>query len=130
MASPGAPPRTGVLADEHVGRRVVHGGAQRALGFVLANLLTVAGAVVLLRYLGVSEFGRYGTVMALLAVVQGVSDAGLTVTGTRQLAFVDDEARRREILAHVLGLRIVLSAVGVAFAIAFAAVAGYDSELV
>jgi O-antigen/teichoic acid export membrane protein len=130
MSSPGAQPRTGVLADEHVGRRVVHGGAQRAAGFAAANLLTVVGAIVLLRYLGVSEFGRYGTVMALLAVVQGISDAGLTVTGTRELAVVDDESRRREILAHVLGLRIVLSAVGVAFAVAFAVAAGYDSELV
>ena len=120
MPPTSAQPRRGVLDDEHVGRRVVHGGAQRAAGFAASNLLTVVGAVVLLRYLGVAEFGRYGTVMALLAVVQGISDAGLTVTGTRELAVVDDETRRREILSHVLGLRIVLSAAGVAFAVAFA----------
>ncbi len=56
-----------VLAGEDVAHRVVRGGAQRAIGFVATNLLTAAGAVVLLRYLGVADFGRYGTVMALVA---------------------------------------------------------------
>ena len=29
----------------------------------------------LLRYLGVEEFGRYGIVLALVGLVQGISDA-------------------------------------------------------
>ena len=95
-----------------------------------ANLLTVAGAVVLLRYLGVADFGRYGTVIALIGVVQGISDAGLTATGTRELALYDTDAERRDVLAHVFGLRVTLTAAGVSVAIAFAALAGYDGDLV
>ena len=79
-----------VLGDHEVGGRVVRGGAQRAIGFVAANLLTLAGAVILTRYLGVDDFGRFGTVMALLAIVQGIADAGLTMTGSRELALTDD----------------------------------------
>jgi GT2 family glycosyltransferase/O-antigen/teichoic acid export membrane protein len=130
LARPSQPVEPGVLTDEQVGQRVIAGGAQRAAAFVAANLLTVAGAVVLLRYLGVGDFGRYGTVLALIGVVQGISDAGLTATGTRELSLCETDAERRDVLAHILGLRVALTAVGVAVAIGFAAVAGYDGDLV
>lgn len=123
-------PAGGVLAGADVGARVVRGGAQRTAGFVLTNLLNAAGAVLLLRYLGVEDFGRFGTIIALLAIVQGVSDAGLSMTATRELALQDDPATRRALLAHVLGLRIALSAAGVACAVVFAAIAGYGHTLV
>ena len=120
----------GVLGDDAVGGRVVRGGAQRAIGFVIANLLTLAGAVILTRHLGVEDFGRFGTVMALLAVVQGIADAGLTMTGSRELALQDEAERRRELLAHVLGLRVVLTAAGIVLAVLFTLIAGYDETLV
>jgi O-antigen/teichoic acid export membrane protein len=97
---------------------------------VVANLATILGAVVLLRYLGVEDFGRYGTVLALVGIVQGISDAGLTATGTRELALCDTEEERRDVLAHVLGLRVALTAVGVAAAVGFAGLAGYSGDLV
>jgi O-antigen/teichoic acid export membrane protein len=121
---------TDVLSDEFVGPRVVKGGAQRTIGFLISNLLTAAGAVVLLRYLGVVEFGRFGTVMALLALVQGVTDAGLGITASRELSVLSDEAERREMLGHILGIRIALTSLGIAFAVVFAVVAGYGDELV
>ena len=127
----GSGPRgSGVLTDGAVGQLVILGGAQRAAAFVVANLITVVGAVVLLRYLGVEDFGRYGTVLALIGVVQGISDAGLTATGTRELALCRTDAERRDVLAHIVGLRVVLTAAGVGAAIAFAALAGYDGDLV
>jgi len=123
-------PISGVLSDEQVGQRVIFGGAQRAIGFVVANLLTIGAAVVLLRFLGVGDFGRYGTVLALVGVVQGISDAGLTATGSRELALAGSPHERREILAHVLGLRVALTGAGVVLAVGFALVAGYDDEMV
>jgi O-antigen/teichoic acid export membrane protein len=83
-----------------------------------------------LRYLGVEDYGRYGTVLALVGVVQGISDAGLTATGTRELALCKTDAERRDVLAHIVGLRVALTALGVAIAIGFAALAGYDGDLV
>jgi O-antigen/teichoic acid export membrane protein len=119
-----------VLAGPDVARRVVHGGVQRAIGFGAVNLITAAAAVLLLRHLGVANFGRYGTVMALLAVVQGVSDAGLGLTGSRELSVRQTVEERRAVLSHLVGLRIILSAVGVLFAIAFSVVAGYPTVMV
>jgi O-antigen/teichoic acid export membrane protein len=118
------------LSADDVGVRVVRGGMQRSLGFLLTNLLSVAGAVVLLRYLGVEDFGRYGTVMALVNVVYGISDAGLTLTGSRELAVHRGQDERRAVLAHVLTMRIVLTGVGVAGAVGFAVLADYGSQLV
>ena len=128
-SGPDAPPRD-VLTGRDVGFRVLRGGVQRTAGFVAVNIIAAAGAVLLLRHLGVEDFGRYGTVMALLAVVQGISDAGLSLTGSRELSVRDSEAERRDLLAHLLGLRIVLTGAGVLVAVGFAWAAGYGRELV
>ncbi len=117
------------LADDEVGGRVVRGSAVRIGAMAATNIFVALGAVVLLRYLGVADFGRYGTVMALVAIVQGVTDAGLTITGTREMALVHGEERRR-LLAHILGLRIVLTAIGVVAAVVFALLVGYSNQLV
>jgi O-antigen/teichoic acid export membrane protein len=118
------------LAGPDVAKRVVHGGVQRTIGFGAVNLITAAAAVLLLRHLGVANFGRYGTVMALLTVVQGVSDAGLGLTGSRELSMLHGLEERRALLSHLIGLRVILSAAGVLLAVGFAAVAGYPATMV
>ena len=119
-----------VLAGPDVASRVVRGGVARTVGFVVVNLLGVAGSVVLLRYLGVAEYGRYGTVLALVAIVTGLSDAGLTITGARELSLLPRGAQRRRLLGAILGGRLLLSTLAVLGAVAFAAIAGYDHVLV
>ena len=123
------PGRDALSADD-VGVRVVRGGVHRSLGFLLTNLLSVVGAVLLLRYFSVEDFGRYGTVMALVNIVYGVSDAGLTITGSRELAVRRGHEERRQVLAHVLTIRIVLTGAGVVAAVLFAVLADYGSQLV
>ena len=118
------------LSGDGVGRRVVRGGAVRVVGFVAGNLFAAAGAVIVLRYLGVAEFGRYGTVMALVAIVQGITDAGLSVTGTREVSLTGSATDRRRLLAHIVGLRIALTGAGVLAAVGFGVLVGYDSTLV
>jgi O-antigen/teichoic acid export membrane protein len=124
------PSESSALSGPDVGRRVVRGGAVRVAGFAAGNLFAAAGAVVALRYLGVEEFGRYGTVMALVAIVQGITEAGLSVTGTREVSLAGNSEDRRGLLAHVVGLRIVLTGAGVLGAVGFGVLVGYDSTLV
>lgn len=134
MASPSGVDEQGepasVLSDELVGERVVLGGAQRAIGFGIASALTAASAIILLRYLKVANLGRYGTVLALVGIIYGISEMGLTATGTRELALSKTVAARREVLAHILGLRIVVTSIGIVLAILFAMLAGYPAEMV
>jgi O-antigen/teichoic acid export membrane protein len=124
------PSESSALSGPDVGRRVVRGGAVRVAGFAASNLFAAAGAVVALRYLGVEEFGRYGTVMALVAIVQGITEAGLSVTGTREVSLAGSADERRGLLAHVVGLRIVLTGAGVLAAVGFGLIVGYDETLV
>ena len=83
----------------------------------------------LLRHLGVEEFGRYGIVIALLGIVSAVTDAGLTAVGSRELAILP-VAERPALLRNLVGLRIALTLAGVAAATGFAALAGYPGVVV
>jgi O-antigen/teichoic acid export membrane protein len=126
-ATPGAEPD--VLSGPDIADRVVRGGALRAVGFGVVNLLGILSSVVLLRHLGVSDFGRYGTVIALVAIVSGLADAGLNMTGSRELALLPRGAERRRLLGALLGVRLLLLVAATLAALAFAVVAGYDSEM-
>jgi O-antigen/teichoic acid export membrane protein len=101
----------------------------RGLGYGLGVLLVAAASVFLLRYLGVADFGRFATIMSLIAIVSGVTDAGLTAVGARDLPLRPRGAQPR-LLANLLGLRLLLTPLGVIGAAAFAVIAGYDDELV
>jgi O-antigen/teichoic acid export membrane protein len=98
----------GVLGGEDLAGRVVRGGMLRAAAFAVVNLLGVASSVVLLRHLGVADFGRYGTVIALVGIATGLADAGLNVTGSRELSLLPPGERRRRLLGALLGARLLL----------------------
>jgi O-antigen/teichoic acid export membrane protein len=87
-------------------------------------------SVVLLRHLGVADYGRYGTVIALVAIASGLADAGLNMTGSRELALLPRGPKRRELLGDLLGARLLLLVAAAVAAVAFAVVAGYDSAMI
>ena len=119
-----------LLSTPEAGARVIRGGVLRGGGYFVGILLGAATSVFLLRGLAVEDFGRYATVAALLGIVAIVTDAGLTAVGARELALLPRGERRVELLGTLLGLRIVLTIVGVACAAVFASVAGYDRTMV
>jgi O-antigen/teichoic acid export membrane protein len=134
-AEPDAGPMTAaaegaaVLSGPDVAGRVVRGGAQRVVGFAVVNVLGAGSSVILLRYLGVSDFGRYGTVIALVSIASGLADAGLNLTGSRELALLHDPHDRRQLLGGLLGVRLLLLTLAALAAVAFAFLADYDSEM-
>ena len=64
-----------ILRSPEAGQRVIRGGTIRGLGYGLGVGLTAIASVFLLRYLGVDDFGRYVTVLSLMAIVSGITDA-------------------------------------------------------
>jgi len=118
-----------LLSTPEAGGRVVRGGAIRAAGFALGTILGIATSYFLLRHLGVDDFGRYATVAALLGIVSGISDAGLTAVGARELALAPRDDRPR-LLRNLVTLRLVITPLGIAAATVFALLAGYDRTLV
>lgn len=86
--------------------------------------------MLLLRYLGVEDFGFYATVSAVLGIVAGITDAGLTAVGSREISVAKTPAARVSILHHLLVLRIAGASIGVIAGVAFTVVAGYDRVVV
>jgi O-antigen/teichoic acid export membrane protein len=116
-----------LLATPEAGGRVVRGGLLRGVGYGVGTLVAAGTAVLLLRHLGRVDFGRYGAVGALLGVISGVSDAGLTAVGSRELALAPS-AERPRLLRNLVTLRLAITPIGVIAAAAFAFVA-YDRTM-
>ena len=101
----------------------------RTLGYGVGVGLTAVASILLLRHLGVADFGRFMTVTSLIAIVGGVTEAGLTAVGARDLARLPSE-RRPGLLGNLIGLRLILTPFGVAAAVLFALAVDYDDVLV
>ena len=92
-------------------------------------LLALVSAPLLIRHLGISEFGRYVAVLSLVTIVSGMTEAGLNAIALREYTTAAAE-RRPRLMANLLGVRLALGLLGVGAAVAFAAVAGYPASLV
>jgi len=123
------PHETDVLRTGAAGGKVIRGGTLRGVGYAAGILLGAATSVLLLRHLGVEDFGRYGIVVALVGIVAAVTDAGLTAVGSRELA-IRPAAERPTLMGNLVGLRITLTLAGVLAAVGFAALAGYPGVVV
>ncbi len=124
-----APPPPDVLASREAGPAALRGGALRSVGYAAGVLITLASAPVLIRHLGVSEFGRYTTVIALVAIVAGITEGGLNAIAQREYATREGE-RRALVMRQLLGIRIAVTLAGVGAAAVFGLIAGYDDVLV
>ncbi|MBA3427154.1 MAG: hypothetical protein H0U07_01080, partial [Actinobacteria bacterium] len=120
---------TDVLRTGEAGGKVIRGGVLRGAGYAAGILLGAGTSVLLLRHLGVADFGRYGVVIALLGIVGGITDAGLTAVGSRELA-IRPAAERPALMRNLVALRILLTSAGVVVATLFALAAGYDGVVV
>ncbi len=120
---------THVLEAATAGPAALRGSALRVVGYGAGLLLALISAPLLLRYLGQVEFGRYFTVMSIIAIVSGLTEGGLNVIATREYS-TKSGAERSAALSNLLGMRISLGVVGGMIAVGFAAVAGYGEVLV
>lgn len=123
------PGRGDILDTAEAGGRAIRGASLRVTGYVAGAAVTLISVPLLVRHLGVVDFGRYSTVVSLIAIVGGVTEAGLGSVAVREYAVLAGE-RRDQFMRDVLGARAVLTGVGVLGGVAFAAAAGYGSSLV
>lgn len=118
-----------VLDSPAAGAAAIRGGTLRLGGYLAGTALSVASAAVLFRALGVEDSGRYVLAASIATVTIGLADAGLSAIATRELS-VRDRSEREAFLRGLFGLRLLLSGVGVAAAIGYAAAAGFESVLI
>lgn len=118
-----------ILDSEHAGPAAVRGGVLRIAGYVVGVLLTVVSAAFLFRQLGVEDGGRYVLVLSTVTLAAGVTDAGLSSIGVRELS-LEKGPGRVELMRTLLGLRIAFTLAGIAGAVIYAALAGLGDRLI
>lgn len=118
-----------VLDTPAAGGRVIRGGVMRMVGYTAGVLLGLLSASLLTRHLGVDDFGKYVVVTSLVAIVAGLTDAGLATIAAREFA-TRQESERNRLLANVLGIRVAIASLGAVFATGFAIVAGYERVII
>src|SRR5919204_336389 len=118
-----------VLDTPSAGGKVIRGGVLRGGGYVAGLLLGVVAAALMTRHLGVVDWGRYVTVLSLVTIVGGLSEAGMSTVGVREYSVLEGEERQR-LMRNLLGLRLAITVVGIGAAVLFALVAGYERVLV
>src|SRR5262249_5625141 len=128
-------PESGVKHDANAaltapdaGHRAIRGGIVRVGGDGAGLLLAALVTPFPLRHLGVDEFGQYTTVVAIVTLVQSLTDAGLTVVGQRLYVHADAAGRDR-LMGDLLGIRLVLTPAGIGVGVLFTVVAGYPTVL-
>lgn len=126
----GEPAEMDLLESAAAGSTAIRGGVLRTAGFVGGLLVTLASAPLLIRHLGDADFGRYSAVLAVIAIVAGLTEGGVNTIALRELSATTDPEERDRLMGDLLGLRLVLSVVGVGLAVGFSAAAGYGSTLV
>src|SRR3954468_22598894 len=94
-----------ILDSHEAGPAAIRGAALRFVGYGVSVVLSVVSAAVLLRYLGVDEYGRYATIFSLMTIVSGVTEAGSANIGVRELATRPRE-QHTAILASLQGMRL------------------------
>ncbi|MGI8557467.1 MAG: oligosaccharide flippase family protein [Solirubrobacteraceae bacterium] len=118
-----------VLDTPQAGPLALRGSALRTGAYFGGVLLSLLSAPLLIRHLHQVGFGRYITVLSIIAIVSGLTEGGLNALALREYTTLSGTARER-LMANMLGLRLTLSSLGALAAVAFAALAGYPGELV
>ncbi len=118
-----------VLDSSHAGPLALRGSVLRSGAYVAAILLSLISAPLLIRHLGRIGYGHYITVTALVAIVGGLSEGGVNAVALREYAS-SSGAERDRLMANLLGIRMVLSVIGIGGTVLFAALAGYGRVLV
>jgi len=118
-----------VLDSGEAGGRAIRGGALFTGSYAVGLLLSVASVPFMIRHLGVVDYGYYVAVSAIVFIIGGFTEAGLTNLGIREYSQLPPE-EREPYLRDLVGLRLVLTTIGVLVATGLSAATGSPSVVV
>jgi O-antigen/teichoic acid export membrane protein len=124
-----APVEPDLLDTPDAGPAAIRGGALRLVGYGGGIVLALASVPLLVRHLGVVDFGRYALVVSIIAVVQGLTEGGLQAIGVREFSVLPQHERDM-MMRRLMALRVLATAAGVGLALIFDVLAGYDSTII
>src|SRR4051812_18345586 len=117
-----------VLDSREAGGKIIRGGAARTGAHGGGIVLGLVSTPLMVRHLGVDDFGRFVTVGSLIFIITRLTEGGLAAVGVREYSTRDGVARDR-LVQNLLGIRAALTVVAIAGAFLFALAAGYDDVM-
>jgi O-antigen/teichoic acid export membrane protein len=129
-AEPGDTESSGdVLDTPQAGGLALRGSVLRLGGYGGAMLLALVSAPLLIRHLHQAGYGQYVTALSIATIAAGVTEGGVNTIALREFASRTGH-ERDSVMRGMLGIRLLLSAIGVIAATVFAAAVGYDRIIV
>jgi O-antigen/teichoic acid export membrane protein len=122
-------PEPGLVETRAAGAAAIRGSVLQSGAYVLTFLLSLISAPLLFHHLGPTGFGRYTTVVSLVTVIGGLTDAGMVNIALREWTTRGGEDRRST-MRLLLGMRLELGIGGVVLGTAYALLAGFGNTLV
>ena len=110
------------------GQTAIRGGAIRVVGYAAGILLSLVSATLVIRHLGVAQFGRYVTTVSVVTISASLLEGGVMWMAVREYTVLKG-SEREAVMRDLLGLRLVLTITAAVGAIGFGLVAGYDRVL-
>ncbi len=123
------PPTPDILDTAEAGPRAVRGSAFRTGAYALSLGFSLLSVPFMIRHLGPVDYGYFVTVSSIVFIIGGVSEAGLTYVGIREVSTLAGEERTRY-LRNLVGLRFALTIPGIALAVGLTAVTGAEAPIV
>jgi O-antigen/teichoic acid export membrane protein len=111
------------------GGRALRGGTVRTAGYLVGMGLLAATAPLMIRHLGLVDFGRYVTILTIVTLAGGLTELGINQFALRELSAAGDPVERDRTLRLLHGLRLMSGAVTVIVAVVVCALAGYGAGL-
>jgi O-antigen/teichoic acid export membrane protein len=101
-----------VADSAEAGALFIRGGVVRLVAFGVGLVFSVGSIPLVTRHLGPSRFGYVGTVSAIVFIIAGFTEGGLTTLGVREYANAAPE-QRPVLLRNLIGLRITATTIAV-----------------
>ena len=123
------PDSVDILDSGDAGGQFIRGGLSLTGAYIVNLLLSLAAVPLVIRHLGPVDYGRFATVSAIIFIVAGFTEAGLTSLGVREYSNMPRPEGAR-LLRNLIGLRLTTTAIGVVTTMAIFAVAGSPTVVV
>ena len=125
----GADPAGDVLDTTRAGGLALRGSVLRVGSYGGGMLLALVSAPLLIGHLHQTGFGHYVTALSIAMIAAGLTEGGVNTIALREFASRTG-SERDAAMRDILGIRLLLSVVGVIGATVFAAAAGYGQTIV
>ncbi|MHB8491057.1 MAG: oligosaccharide flippase family protein, partial [Solirubrobacteraceae bacterium] len=124
-----AEPAGDVLDTTNAGGLALRGSILRVGGYGGGMLLALIAAPLLIHHLHQVGYGQYVTAISIATIAAGATEGGVNTVALREFALRAGR-ERDSVMRNMLGIRLLLSALGVIGATAFAVAVGYSRAIV